>query len=162
EKRRTTNEADRRAYYEAHPDHWRGKRAAITRIVFDPASLSVSPPSPADVDRWYAQHGHSLFGLPDTSRAWMPPISDSLRTVVRGRLPAEQRAARGAEPATRIATGFSSTRDARSLARAQGAAAETLTFYSGVSPDTLFGRALIDSLVTGAMSSRGTVQGPRA
>jgi parvulin-like peptidyl-prolyl isomerase len=161
EKRRTASEADRRAFYEAHRDRWRGKRAAITRIVFDPASLTVNPPAPADVDRWYAQHGHSLFGVPDTSHAWMPPISDSLRTVVRERMIAEQRAARGAETAARIAAGFRTTRDPRALARTHGAAAETLSFLGGVAPDTLFSKTFIDSLLAGAMSTRGTVQGPR-
>ena len=162
EKRRTSGEADRRAFYQAHPERWRGKRAAITRIVFDPASLTVNPPPPAEVDRWYAQHGRSLFGVPDTSHAWIPPISDSLRAVVRERIVAEQRRARGAETAARIAAGFRTTRDPRALARAQGAAAETLTFYSSVAPDTLFGRTLIDSLLAGAMAERGAVQGPRA
>ena len=162
EKRRATNEADRRAFYQAHLDRWRGRRASLTRVILDGATLAVDPPPEPEVERWYTQHGHSLFGLADTSRAWMPPISDSLRAVVRQRLEAEQRARRASEAIGRIAAGFRTARDVRALAAAHGARAETLSFMTGASPDTLFGRALMDSLLASAAAARGTLQGPRA
>src|SRR5207247_1223812 len=127
---------------------WRGARASLTRLVLDPAAIAVAAPAAAEVDRWHAQHGRSLFGVADSSRAWLPPITDSLRTVVRERLVQEQRAQRGAEAATRIALTLKSARDLRALAKANGAAAETLTFMSATVPaDTLFGRTFIDSLL---------------
>ena len=162
EKRRTANETDRLDFYQAHRERWRGRRAGVTRLVLDPSSLAVSAPGAAEVDRWYAQLGHSLFGIPDTSRAWLPPITDSLRTVVRERITRDERAQRGAEAATRMAAAFRTARDPWTLAKANGAVAETLAFMTGSGPDTLFGRTFIDSLLVGAPTVRGVAQGPRA
>jgi len=162
EKRRTTNEKDRLEFYQAHRERWRGRRAELTRLVLDPASLAVSAPGGVELDRWYARHGHSLFGIPDTSKAWLPPITDSMRTVVRGRIMGDERAQRGAEAATRMAGALRTARDPWALAKANGAAAETLAFMTSSGPDTLFGRPFIDSLLASAPATRGAVQGPRA
>ena len=161
EKRRVTLETDRRAYYGANLERWRGTRASVTRVILDPATIPVKPPSPQEVDRWYAQHGRSLFGLGDTSKAWLPPITDSLRAVTGARMTDEQRSLRAAEALSRIVAALRTARDARAPARANGAMAETLTFMKGTGPDTLFSAPFLDSLLASAASTKGALQGPR-
>jgi parvulin-like peptidyl-prolyl isomerase len=162
EKRRAINEAERRAFYESHRERWRGARAALTRVTLNPSTIAVTAPTPQEVDRWYAEHGRSLFGVPDSSKAWLPPIDDSLRAVTRARLTEEQRAHRLAETMARIVTAMRTARDARALAKANGAAAETLSVWKSSDPDTLFDAAFAESLLASATAAKGTVQGPRA
>ncbi len=161
EQRRLAVEAERRAFYEANHARWRGTRAALTRLTLNASTLALKPPPP-EVDRWYARHGHSLFDLADTSKAWLPPLTDSLRAAVHARMMEEQRGQRLTEVMGRIVAGLSRTRDAHALARAHGAAAETLSLVKGADPDTLFNAAFVDSLLASAAAAQGMVQGPRA
>ena len=161
EKRQSAAEADRQAYYATHQDRWRGTRALVTRVVLDPGAVKPREPAPTEVERWYAQHGRSLFGQPDTSKAWMPPISDSLRAVVRARLGEELRAQKAMETLDKIAAGLRASRYARAIAKPYGAVAETLSLFRGAPPDTLFTGSLLDSLIATALARRGVVQGPR-
>ena len=162
EKRRATTEAEQRAFYQEHRDRWRGARASLTRVTLTVPAIVVTPPPPQAVDRWYAEHGRTLFGVPENSKAWQPPITDSLRAVVRGRMIQDQRERRATETMERLAAALRTGRDARSLAKAAGAVAETLSLVSGSSSDTLFGSALADSLLASAAHARGTVAGPRS
>ncbi|HEY2955568.1 MAG TPA: peptidyl-prolyl cis-trans isomerase [Candidatus Eisenbacteria bacterium] len=162
EKRRAANETDRRAFYETNRERWRTTRASLTRVTLDASTLAVPPAPGPEVERWYAEHGRSLFGVGDSSRAWVPPLTDSLRAVVQARIADERRPQRAAEAMARIAAALGGARDARALAQANGASAETLTLVRGAAADTLFPPALVDSLLASAVGMRGTAQGPRA
>ncbi len=162
EKRRVTNEADRRAFHETNRERWRGTRASLTRVTLNASTIAVKPPLPQEIDRWYVQHGRSLFGLPDSSKAWVPPLTDSLRAVAGARMTEEQRPQLAAEAMARIVGALRTARDARVPARANGAAAETLTFVKSSGPDTLFNAPFVDSLLASAAATKGTLQGPRA
>ena len=163
ETRRLANEADRRAYFDAHRDRWHSVRAVLTRVRLSAASVPLPPPPPApEVERWYARHGHSLFGVSDTSRAWLPPLNDSLRAVVRTRLSEEQRGQRMAEALGRVAAAMRTTRDVRAAARANGAEAETLSLAKSFPVDTVFRTGFSDSVLATAAAMKGVVQGPRA
>ncbi|HET9327012.1 MAG TPA: peptidyl-prolyl cis-trans isomerase [Candidatus Eisenbacteria bacterium] len=162
EHRRLTAEADRRAYYLAHQDKWRGTRAAITRVTLRESAIATpKPPTPQEVQRWYAQHGHSLFGKPDTSKAWIPPLSDSLRVLVAARITQEQRAKAAHDALAKIVTALRGSRDPRPMAKSAGAAVESLTIYALTSSDTLWRSPFLDSLRNTALASKGVVQGPR-
>jgi parvulin-like peptidyl-prolyl isomerase len=161
EKRRTVAESDRRAFFDAHRDRWKTPRVSLTRVVLSASAVNVQPASNAEVDRWYAQHGRTMFGMPDSSRAWIPPVSDSLRGIVRARLADERRPVMLQEALGRIAGPLRTSRDAKGLARSIGAAAETLSFLRPATPDTLFPVSLIDSLLASTPDARGTTSGPR-
>jgi parvulin-like peptidyl-prolyl isomerase len=162
EKRRTSSEAERRAFHAADPARWRCTRTQLTRVTLDPATVVVKPAAPAEVDRWYARHGRSLFGMPDSSRAWVPPATDSLRAVVRDRLAQEERGRRAVTLLEGIAAALGARRDVSSLVRAAGAVAETLSRTPYSLPDSIFPRPLTDSLVTSLVTRAGAVSGPRA
>jgi len=162
EKRRLATEADRTAFYDSHRERWRGPRASLTRVTLKASSIAVHPPSAADIDRWYAQHGHSLFGVADSSRGWKPPLGDSLRAVVNARIMEEQRRQRAATAMIAVAGALRGGREARAVAKANGAVAETLTFMKGSGRDTLFDSGLVDSLLGSARATKGILQGPRA
>lgn len=162
EKRRQADDEAKLAFYAAHPERWRTTRCALTRMTFRDVGLAVERPSRSEVERWYAQHGRSLFGMSDTSRAWVPTLNDSLRGLATSRMMQERRLARVTETAEKIVAGWRSGRDARSVARAQGAVAETLFLTRAHGPDSLFSPLFMDSLVAGTAGEPGVVQGPRA
>ena len=162
DKRKLAAEADRRAYYDAHRDHYRGTRVALTRLTLLMASYKARPIPDAEVKRWYQTHGHTLYGLPDSSHAWLPPFTDSLRRVSDRRMAENERDGWIAETSQKLATGLASSRDLKTFARANGAAAETLSFLPGAVSDTLFPPAIIDTIRTHAMAQKGRVQGPQA
>jgi parvulin-like peptidyl-prolyl isomerase len=122
----------------------------------------VKPPAPQEVERWYAQHGRSLFGVPDSSKAWFPPLTDSLRAVVAARWVSEQRERMAGEAMGRIVPALRTARDARAAAKSSGAVAETLSLIMTSAPDSLFSVAFVDSLLAAAAASKGALQGPRA
>ena len=161
EKRQAAAEADRRAYYQDHLDRWRGPRVQVSRVVMGPESVKPRDPAAGEVDRWYAQHGHRLFGQPDSSRAWLPPITDSLRFVARLHLAEELREQKAGETLDKIAAALRTTRDVRQVGKTFTAVAETLTFFGGSPPDTLFMGPMLDSILTTAVERKGQVQGPR-
>jgi parvulin-like peptidyl-prolyl isomerase len=161
EHRRNALDADRRAYYAAHAERWRGTRAAISRVNLRESAITTRPPTPQEVERWYAQHGHTLFGKSDTSKAWIPPLTDSLRRTVAIRVTQEQRAKAANDALSKIVTGMRSSKDVRALAKAAGASAETLTILPFTTSDSLWRPLFIDSLRTSALASKGVVQGPR-
>jgi len=130
-------------------------------VTLPSSAIALKPPAAAEVDRWYEQHGHRLFGKADSSKAWLPPISDSLRAAARGRMADEQRAQRAAETMGKVVAGLRSARDARALAKAGGATAETLTFVKQSNPDSLWRPPFVDSLLRSAPSTKGAVLGPR-
>ncbi len=160
EHQRKAIEAEHRAYFDAHREDWHGRRVAVTRVTLRAASIAVKPAAPPDVDRWYAQHGRRLFGKPDTSRAWIPPLSDSLRLVVRRRIGDEQQAARAGDIVAKLTSALHGGRDLRAVARENGAAVETLSVFKQANADTLWPSPFSDSLLA-ATPVRGSVQGPR-
>jgi len=162
EKRSAVNETERRAFYEANRERWRLTRASLTRVTLSAATLVVDPPSPQEVERWYAEHGRSLFGRPGGSKAWLPPITDSLRTLVVQRMVEERRGQRAASTLEGVVTGLRFGLDSRGPARAHGATAETLSLVTGSTRDTLFEREFVDSLLASVEFAKGEVQGPRA
>ena len=162
DKRRIANDAERRAFWEANRDRWRGPRASLTRVTLNTATIAAKPPLPEEADRWYAQHGRSLFGVPDSSGAWLPPITDSLRTVVRTRMTAERRRQLLADATSKILLALRISPNIRQAARLEGAVAETLTLARYAGPDTLFNKPFEDSLLASAMVEKGAVHGPRA
>jgi parvulin-like peptidyl-prolyl cis-trans isomerase-like protein/SurA-like protein len=162
EKRRLATEGERKAFYEGHRERWRGPRVSLTRVTLKASAIDVKPPPAADIERWYAQHGHSLFGVADSSGAWKPPLSDSLRAVVQARVMDEQRRQQAATTLGTIAKALRGGREARAAAKANGAVAETLTFSKGSGPDTLFDGPFVDSLLASARAAKGALQGPRA
>jgi parvulin-like peptidyl-prolyl isomerase len=161
EKQRIANESERRAYYEAHRDHWRRRRGSVTRVTLNGATLAVPAPTAKEVERWYAERGHSLFGRPNDSKAWLPPLTDSLRSQTAARISEERRSQRAAEILKGVADGDRFVLDPRGTAWAQGARAETLWVMAGSNQDTIFEGPLVDSLLAPAGTARGKVQGPR-
>ena len=161
EKRRTSAETERRAWWEAHRDRWRTTRIQLTRLVLNTDRLTVQP-EPLDIVRWYALNGRSLQEPADSVQKPLPPLNDSLRAVVREHLARELRPRHAADIMGRVAAAFGSTRDAQALARANGASAETLSFVRPAAYDSLFGAQFVDSLLTTGLAIRGKVQGPRA
>jgi len=157
--RRKAGDADRLAFYQAHTDRWRTARASLSRLVLSDASVTVKPMSKSDIDRGYAQNGRSWLGMPDSSRTPLPPLTDSLRSVIRTRVDNERRAALVQESAPKLVPALSASRDLRSAAKSTGAVAETLTLVRSGAPDTLFGGAMLDTVFLPA--GRGEVRGPR-
>jgi hypothetical protein len=162
EKQRIASESERRAYYEAHRDHWRSRRGSVTRVTLNGATLAVPAPTAKEVERWYAEHGHSLFGRPNDSKAWLPPLSDSLRSQTAARITEERRSQRAAEILKGVVDGDRFVLDPRGTAGAQGARPETLWVMAGSNQDTIFEGPFVDSLLAPAGAARGKVQGPRA
>jgi hypothetical protein len=161
DKRRRAHDAEARAFFEAHPDSFREARARLTRLTLDESAAKVSV-TPQEIDAWYKVHGHSLFGRPDSSKAWLPPLDDSLRARVRRRLEADQRQEWRKVRLDKLASGFANPhQDPRALARANQAAAETLTLRRGA-PDSLFSTVMIDSILQNGPAQHGHMQGPRA
>jgi len=77
EKRQTASEADRRTFFDQHPERYRGPRASLTRLVLQEGSFRPRTIPSSEVDAWYRTSGHSLFGQADSSQAWMPPLPAS-------------------------------------------------------------------------------------
>ena len=161
EKRRLDEQAGRRAHYDAHLADYRGPRASLTRLTLNDASIPIHAPSPEEIQRWYAVHGHTLFGRADTSKGWIPPLDDSLRAKVRRRLEQEDLTRRREAALGQLAAGLRTTRDPRSLARENGAVAETLTLAPWSGQDSLFFGVLRDSILARGVEQKGAVQGPR-
>ena len=160
-KRQAANEADRKALYAAHPERYRGARATLTRLVLQETAFRPRTVPAAEVEAWYKASGRTLFGRADSSKAWVPPLNDSLREVVRRRI--EETDRRGWMDVTlaKLATGLAGGRSARDLARANSATAETLTLARWDDADSIFSAPQVDSLLETALARRGTVQGPR-
>ena len=161
EKRRVTGEADRRAFFAKNADRWRGRRAGVTRFTINANKLAVDPPAPQEMERWWAANGRSVLELPDSVKA-VPALNDSLRAIVRERMAEEARPRRAAEALGRVAAQMAASRDLKALARANGAAMETLSVQRFTPPDSVFGPVFVDSLLAGAIATRGQVQGPRS
>ena len=161
EKRRKVQESEQRAYHAAHPDSFRGPRVRLTRLTVNEANANIPPPSTVEIEHWYRTQGATLFGRPDSSRAWIPPLNDSLRQRVRERLERDGRTEWLRTTSQKLATGMGTARDVRALARSTGAVVETLTLIRGSAPDTVFTPMFTDSLLRFAATQKGVVQGPR-
>jgi parvulin-like peptidyl-prolyl isomerase len=161
EKRKTTSEAERRVWFAARRERYRGTRAGLTRVTLRLASYKGRDIPEAELDRWYKAHGGTLFDLPDSSHAWRPPIGDSLRRVVRARLIEDERERWVAGTMQKLVAGLPTARDVAALARANGATAETLSLVRGAPADTLFPAMLVDSILTNPTALKGLVQPPR-
>ncbi len=160
ERRKTTLEAEKRAFYEGNPGRFRTARASLTRVLLSEAALSVRGPAARDEERWYLANGRSLAPLAEGGA--LPALNDSLRGIVRERILEQSRAEAAARALAGVATGWRAGRDVRSLARAARATVETLTVTRGGPPDTLFSVALTDSLIDeGARGAVGVLAGPR-
>src|SRR5262249_53743760 len=120
EKQRIALAAERRAWYEAHRDHWRRRRGSFTRVTLNSAALTVPAPTAKEVERWYAEHGHSLFGGPSASKAWMPPLTDSLRSQSASRITEGRRSQRADEILKGVVEGNRFVLSPRSTAWTQG------------------------------------------
>ena len=161
EKRLAATEADRRTYYDQHPERYRGPRASLTRLVLQEGSYRPRTIPSSEVEAWYRASGHSLFGQADTSRAWMPPLNDSLRNVVRGRIEQGDRTRWMDATLAKMVSSLAGGRSARDVAKANSATAETLTIAHWDASDSLFAGTLLDSILGTALQRRGAVQGPR-
>ena len=162
EKRKTAAEADRRAYFAANLERYRGTRARLTRLTLRMGAYAGRAIAPEEVDRWYQRNGRRMFGLADTSRAWLPPMDHSRRREA-GRMMAEEERDRWlATTMDKLANALVGSRDLFAFARDNGAAAETLSLVAGMPADSLFPAFIADSIRTTAWASRGQVHGPRA
>ena len=162
EKRRIAAEAERRAYYDAHRERYRGTRARLTRLTLRMGSYVGRAIPPAEVERWYQTHGRGMFGLADTSKAWLPPLDDARRREAGRKLAEEERDQWLASTMSKLAAALATGRDPAAVARANGAAAETLSIGPGAPPDTLFPSFVADSIRITAPARLRQVQGPRA
>src|SRR5262249_37221014 len=90
----------------------------------------------------------------------IPPLSDSLRVVIRRRIGDEQQAARAGEAMGKLVPALHGGRDLRAAARESGAAVETLSVFKQANADTLWPTPFTDSLLA-TTPTRGSVQGPR-
>jgi peptidyl-prolyl cis-trans isomerase D len=162
DKRKAAADADRRAYYDANRERYRAARAALTRVTLKLATYKPRDIPAGELDRWYPVHGHTLYGLPDSARGWLPPLSDSLRRIIRGRIEQSERDVWVSGTLQKIASEMRTTRNVAGLARANGAVAETLSVVRGGTPaDSLFSTAVVDSILATAGEQRGRPQGPR-
>jgi len=161
EKRKAAVETDRQAFYQAHRESYRGRRAAITRLTWSEADFTPRVPAVQDVERWYQLHGRMLFGQPDSSRAWIPSLGDSLREVVGTHIQQEDRERWRRETLQKLTAGLRAGRDARAVARGSGAVAETLSLAAWDAADSLFLGPVADSILVAAPEQKGVWQGPR-
>ncbi len=162
DKRKTAAEADRRAYFAANLERYRGTRARLTRLTLRMGSYAGRSIAPEEVDRWYQKNGRRMFGLTDSSKAWLPPM-DQTRRREAGRMMAEEERDRWLSTTMdKLASALAGSRDLAAFARDQGAAAETLSLAVGMPADSLFPAFIADSIRTTAWASRGQVHGPRA
>ena len=160
EKRASAIEARRRAYYEAHRAEYVTPQVQVKRVLLPESALPTASPSPREIASWYAAHGRTLFALPDTSGAWMPALSDSLRARVRTRLQSEDRLAKAGSAMRRLAELWSAGRDLDRPARAAGATVETRSLIRGAG-DHVFPTALVDSLLNTRFDRLPTpIEGP--
>jgi parvulin-like peptidyl-prolyl isomerase len=162
EKRRTTQEADRLAYYEAHKDQFHTTRLTLTRVSLPYAAARASEPSAKAVEKWYAANARTLIASAD-SGAQTPALTDSLRTVIRTRLTSDARRAAAYHALAELAADWSHGKDPRSRAQKIGALVDTPTFTKGSPSDSLFPLSFVDSLVSEPHLMRtGVVHGPRS
>jgi peptidyl-prolyl cis-trans isomerase D len=162
EKRKAAAEADRRGYYAANRERYRAARAALTRVTLKLATYKPPDIPAGELDRWYPVHGHTLYGLPDSARGWLPPLTDSLRRVIRGRIERSEREGWVSGTMQKLAAEMRTPRNVAGAARANGAVAETLSVVRGGSQaDSLFNAAVVDTILTTAAEQRARVQGPR-
>jgi parvulin-like peptidyl-prolyl isomerase len=161
DKRKAAAEADRRAWYEANREHYKTVRATLTRVRLSLATFKERDIPAPELDRWYQAHGRTLYGMPDSSKSWLPPVTDSLRRIVRARMLASERDRWATSTMEKLAAGLGTSREVAALARANGAVAETLSVVRGVAADSVFTPAVVDSILTGAMAGKGLVRGPR-
>lgn len=165
EVRRTNAERERRAFYDAHRDRYRGTRAQLTRFTLKMGQYQGRAIPPEEIDRWYQAHGRSLFGVADSSRAWLPPIDEARRREAGRRMAELERDQWLTTTMTKLANALTTTRDPKALAaiaRTNGAVAETLSFAIGSPGDSLFTPVVADSVRSTAPTRVGQVQGPRA
>ncbi len=160
EKRRAQLEADKLAYFEHHHLDFKSPRARLTRVVVNPAAFTPRPPSNADLDRWFAQHG-SEFAVAGAGAK--PVLTDSLRGLVRVRVTDEARDAHAAQSTAKLEAALrQNPRGIASLAKAEGARADTMSVTRDAARDSLFPPTLVDTLLQAeGRPWIGTVQGPR-
>lgn len=156
DRRKQATEAERRAFFESHPERFRTARASLTRVMLADAALKVRQPSSKDEERWYREHGQDLVSVTPP-----PPLNDSLRALVRERILGDARAEAARRALDPLAAGWKAGRDVKPLARSAKATVDTLTLIRGGPPDTVFSVALTDSILRGTASAPGAVQGPR-
>ncbi len=161
EKRRVTTEQEVRDHYQQNLAGYRGTRAVVTRRTWDETALADETPGSAEVERWYRERGARLFGSSDSSKAWLPPLSDSLRVRARAELERERRTSRIREAVERLVASLTEQSARGAVARDRTVAAETLTFGPGEAADSLFSSMLVDSLLARAVEQRGVMQGAR-
>lgn len=162
EQRRTAAEAERRAWFDTQRERYRGTRAQLTRFTLKMGSYQGRAIPPTEIDAWYRTHGRELFGLADSSTSWLPPIDEQRRREAGRRMAEGERDHWLASTLAKLANGLTSSRDLAGLARANGAAAETLSLAIGMPGDSLFPAGLADSIRTSAAVRLGQAQGPRA
>ncbi|MEQ1832037.1 MAG: peptidyl-prolyl cis-trans isomerase [Candidatus Eisenbacteria bacterium] len=165
ELRRTAAEAERRAFYDTHRDRYRGTRARLTRLTLKMGQYQGRAIPPDEIDRWYQAHGRGLFGVADSSRAWLPPIDEARRREAGRRMAELERDQWLTATMAKLANALATTRDPKALgtiARTSGAVAETLSIMAGAPGDSLFPPVVADSVRTTAAARVGQVQGPRA
>lgn len=159
EKRRTTTEAERRAYYEANRATWRSPRVTITRVSLNSNALTV-PITPQELEKWYAGNWRVLLTPEQRALKTPPALTDSLREVARGRMADEQRPRLANEALGRVLAAWRAGGNPRVLAKGIGAAVETLGFARPAN-DTLCSQAFLDTLLLSTPSAKGTFVGPR-
>ncbi|HEY3216303.1 MAG TPA: peptidyl-prolyl cis-trans isomerase [Candidatus Eisenbacteria bacterium] len=163
EKRRTTAEADARAYYESHRSEYRAPQATVTRVLLPETTVAVPPRPPKDIEAWYATHGPTGRPPGDSARVAPPALNDSLRAAVRAQLLHEDRAVKATATLRRLADLWRAGRDLRSVSRPTGARVESRTIVSGVHDDSIFPPPVIDSLFLDRSGpGPGPIHGPRS
>ena len=162
EQRRVAAEAERREWFDAHRERYRGTRAKLTRLTLRMGSYQGRAIPPAEIETWYREHGRSLFGVTDSSKSWLPPLNEERRREAGRKLAEGERDAWLTRTMNQLAAGLASSRDVAALARANGAVAETLTLAIGSPGDSLFPPVVADSIRVAAAASVRQVQGPRA
>ena len=161
EKRRTTADADRKAYYDQHPGEFHTPRLQITRLVVQDELQKVSTPSAKQIDAWYAANARTLLTGADAANQKAPPLNDSLRIIIRQRLTADARRASSAAVLARLSAGWGAGKDIAGPLKAAAASLDKIELSKGTLVDSLWPVPFMDSLVT-QPATLGTISGPRS
>ncbi len=162
EKRKTTADADRHAYYDQHPEEFRTPRVTIARLVVQDELQKATTPSPKQIDAWYAANGRELLPKAADPNFPVPLLTDSLRIVIRDRILYDTRRASSAAVLAKLAKDWSAGKDMTGALKSAKASADRIQLSKGALVDSIWPLVFMDSLVSRTAVTLGAIEGPRS
>lgn len=159
--RKNAADAERRAYYDQHPEEFRTPRLTISRLVVQDELQKAATPSAKDIDAWHATNGRTLIAGTPNNTAPVPPLTDSLRAVIRDRLLTQSRRAASAAQLAKLADGWRAGKDMSGALKSAKASLDKITLSKGALVDSIWPVPFMDSLVTQPVTL-GAITGPRS